>query len=183
MSCKIQRNGASSPACPSKPKFYFMKLTNEQKEANKLARQEARKIAKQLAKIEAEKNQNPIKEIKFSIEWKKSRTWGHNPHLEAQAIHKDGAVSYFNCTASGCGYDKESTVIADAFNEFLKYKLYQLETAEALPYGIRLNENYKGFSGGIGVECYYKICEHIGGKFEKVASGKTFDAYKYTSLN
>jgi hypothetical protein len=160
-----------------------MKLTNEQKEANKLARQEARKIAKQLAKIEAEKNQNPIKEIKFSIEWKKSRTWGYNPHLEAQAIHKDGAVSYFNCTASGCGYDKESTVIADAFNELLKYKLYNIENTENKPYGIYLDNDYKAFSGGIGTDCYYKISEHIGGKFEKVASGKTFDAYKYTDLN
>lgn len=160
-----------------------MKLTNEQKEANKLARSEARKTAKALAKIEAERNQNPIKEIRFSIEWKKSRMWGHNPHLEAQAIHKDGTMSYFNTTASGCGYDKESQVISEAFNHLLKYKLYQLETAEGLPYGIYLDDNYKAFSGGIGTNCYYKIAEHIGGKFDKVASGKTFDAYKYVDIN
>jgi ABC-type lipoprotein export system ATPase subunit len=37
-----------------------MKLTPEQKEANKIARQEARKEAKRVAKIEAERNQKPV---------------------------------------------------------------------------------------------------------------------------
>jgi hypothetical protein len=159
-----------------------MKLTKEQKEANKLARAEARKTAKELARIEAEKSQKPVKEIYLSIEWKKSRMWGHNPHLEAKAIHEDGTISYFNSTASGCGYDKESQVISDVFNNMLKYKLYELETADGLPYGIRLTDNYKGFSGGIGTNCYYSISEHIGGKFEKVASGKTYDAYKFINI-
>ena len=60
-----------------------MKLTIEQKEANKVARQEARKEAKRVAKIEAERNQKPVKSIDFSIEWKKSRTWGNCPRLDA----------------------------------------------------------------------------------------------------
>ena len=159
-----------------------MKLTIEQKEANKLARQEARQEAKRLAKIEKEKNQKPVKEIVFSIEWKKSRMWGHNPHLEAKALHIDGTCTYFTSTASGCGYDKESQVIADAFNNLLKYKIYEFRenSEEKLPYGLNNRENYKGYSGGIGVSCYYSISEAIGGKFEKVASGKTFDAYKLT---
>jgi hypothetical protein len=164
-----------------------MKLTNEQKEANKLARAEAKKIAKETARIEAEKNQKPVKEISFSIEWKKSRMWGMNPHLNATCWHQDGTTSEIYATASGCGYDKESQVIADVFNQLLKYKLYKIEQGikdgfytEELPYGIYLRENYKGFSGGIGTGCYFKISEAIGGKFEKVASGKTYDAYKYT---
>ena len=157
-----------------------MKLTNEQKESNKLARAEARRTTKALAKIEAEKNQKPVKDIKISIEWKKSRMWGMNPHLTASVWFEDGTFTEFCCTASGCGYDKESQVISDVYNEFLKYKLYQLETAEGLPYGIRANDEYKGFSGGIGVSCYYEISKAIGGKFEKVATGKTYDAYKYS---
>jgi hypothetical protein len=159
-----------------------MKLTNEQKEANKLARAEARKTAKALAKIEAERNQKPVKEIQISIEWKKSRMWGMNPHLTAWIRFEDETSTQFCCTASGCGYDKESQVISDVFNEFLKYQLYKLENAEGLPYGIRANQ-YKGFSGGIGTNCYYKISEAIGGKFDCLASGKTYDAYKYTQLN
>jgi len=43
-----------------------MKLTAEQKEANKLARAEARAEARRIAKIEKEKNQKPVKEIRFS---------------------------------------------------------------------------------------------------------------------
>jgi hypothetical protein len=150
------------------------------KEFEKLARQEARKEAKRLAKIEAEKNQKPIKEITFSIEWSKS----FHPTLEARAYHVDGSTSYVKARAGGWGYCKESTVIAEAFNSLLKYKLYQIENNEGLPYGIYLNHNgYTGYSGGIGVSCYYSISEMIGGKFEKLASGKTFDAYKFTMNN
>jgi hypothetical protein len=156
-----------------------MKLTNEEKQANKIARQEARQEAKRLAKIEAERNQKPVKSLYLSIEWKKSRTWGANPHLEARAEHYDGTQSHFNCTASGCGYDKESQVIADAFNDLLKYKLYQLDATKEQPYGLRCGD-YKGYSGGIGVDCYYKISEAIGGTFKRVASGKTYDAYTFT---
>ena len=150
------------------------------KEANKLARQEARKEDKRLAKIEAEKNQKPIKEITFSIEWSK----GGNPTMLARAYHVDGSTSCVRARAGGYGYCKESTVIAEAFNSLLKYKLYQIENIEALPYGIYINRNqYTGYSGGIGVSCYYSIAELIGGKFEKLASGKSFDAYKLTLNN
>lgn len=169
-----------------------LKLTQEQKEANKLARIEAKKQAKEAARIEAEKTQKPVASITFNIEWKKSRIWGANPHLTADVIYKDGTRNYFNSTCGGCGYDKESTVIADIFNQTLKYKLWNLdfsriknssiETVEnPLPYGIH---NYSGnnpcFGGGIGTNCYYRIAEAIGGKFERVGSGKTFDVYKYT---
>jgi hypothetical protein len=113
--------------------------------------------------------------------------WGMNPHLTAICWHQDGTTSEVFATASGCGYDKESQVIADAFNQLLKYKLYEIEQGikdgfytDELPYGIYLRDNYKGFSGGIGTNCYYRIAEALGGKFEKVASGKTYDAFKYT---
>ena len=149
------------------------------REAKKLARQEARKEAKRLVKIEAEKNQKPVKEITFSIEWSKS----FNPTLEARALHLDGSTSYVKARAGGWGYCKESTVIAEAFNSLLKYKLYELVNLpnDFTPYGVYINRNgYTGYSGGIGVNCYYSISELIGGKFEKLASGKSFDAYKFT---
>lgn len=38
-------------------------------------------------------------------------------------------------------------------------------------------------AGGIGASCYDKISEYIGGTWEHVASGKSFDCYKYTDLN
>lgn len=165
-----------------------VKLTPEQKEANKIDRQNARKEAKELARIEGEKNQKEVAEITINIEWVKSRMWGHNPKCEATVKHKDGTYSRGFATCSGCGYDKESTVIADIFNNFLKYKLYRelkptgRDREDGKPYGIYLNQ-YRHFSGGIGTDCYYAISEAIGGKFERIASGKSFDAYKYTDLS
>ena len=163
------------------------KLTPEQKEANKLARREARKAEKEAARIEAEKNQKEVAEITINIEWVKSRMWGYNPRCEATVKHKDGTYSYGTATASGCGYDKESTVIAEIFNNFLKYKLYRelipVEDSreEGRPYGIYISQ-YRHYSGGIGTNCYYSIAKAIGGKFEKTASGKSFDCYKYTDF-
>jgi hypothetical protein len=162
------------------------KLTNEQKESRRIERE---KIAK-AARIESEKNQKPVFRMKINITWTKSRTWGNCPTLEAEIWFIDG--SYEHTTkkyyASGWGYDKESTVIAELFNDYMKYKLYQVWPGSA-PYGIyygkdktesQPGDERKSFNGGVGVECYYKVCEFIGGKFEHIASGKTFDVYQYT---
>lgn len=153
----------------------------------KLARAEAKKALKELARIEAEKNQKQVSEITITIEWRKSRMWGSNPSCEAIIIYKDGSRDYSPVyTASGCGYDKESTVIADVFNNYLKYKLYSediinaIDRSEQKPYGIYASIDWKRYDGGIGTSCYYAISTAIGGKFEHVASGKTFDVYKYT---
>lgn len=161
-------------------------MTTEQKQANKLARQEAKKAAKEIARITSEQNQVPVKEISISIEWKKSRTWGSNPHLTARIQHLNGTYSHFTSTCSGCGYDKESTVVADVFNAFLKYRLWQIgvtKESKELPYGIHCySENHPHFGGGIGIDCYKSISEAIGGTFKRVATGKTFDAYTFTML-
>lgn len=177
------------------------KLTAEQKEANKLARKEAKKQAEELARIEAEKNQPNVKSMVITIEWSKSRTWGANPHASAEIFFTDPKggpwqTGFFrtdkNYTCSGCGYDKESTVIAQLFNEFMKNKLWSLGIEKlrggngsgdkgAAPYGIHLySDNRPHFGGGIGTSCYYRIAEYLGGKFEHIASGKTFDVYKYS---
>lgn len=167
-------------------------LSKEQKEANKLARIAAKQLAKENAIIEAEKNQKEVAEITINIEWKKSKMWGSNPNCEAAIKFKDGSYETSpTYKASGCGYDKESTVIADVFNQYLKYKLYKKlipidgylngEKTE-IPYGIYQRADWKYYNGGIGTDCYYKISAAIGGKFERISSGKTFDVYKYTDI-
>ena len=156
------------------------KLTAEEKTARSEARKAERKAAKETARIEAEKNQKPVKSITIKIEWIKSRTWGMNPRAEAVVTFQDGTGERRGgYTCSGCGYDKESTVISQIFNDFLKYKLYQGLTGEP-PYGMYNRNDWKGYDGGVGTSCYYNISEYIGGRFENVASGKTFDVYKYT---
>jgi hypothetical protein len=176
----------------------YKRLTEEQKQANKEERKKQRELDKQLARVEKEKNQPEVKEIHISIEWKKSYMWGYNPHLDAEVYFKNGQYARFKATCSGYGYDKESTVIADVFNNFLKYKLYKplvplIDTwkdyttgeekiKEREVYGIYIREDWKSYSGGIGTNCYYDIAKTIGGEFKKVASGKSYDAYVYTDL-
>lgn len=144
------------------------------------ARREAKRIAKELAKIEAEKNQKPVKSITIKIEWKKSRTWGNNPNCTADVTFKDGSFERSGVyTCSGCGYDKESTVIADVFNNYLKYKLYG-NLPKDMPYGMTVKQDYKYFDGGVGTSCYYRISQYIGGSFKNIASGMTFDVYEYS---
>jgi len=155
------------------------------------ARREAKREAAELAIIEQQKNQKPINKIIISIEWKKSQMWGSNPHCEVKIYYKDGEFTRSQVyTASGCGYDKESTVIAQVFNDYLRYKLWKL-SEEAIkgghgsgdegsaPYGINRYSNSRSFAGGIGTNCYFKISEYIGGEFEQTASGKTFDVFTY----
>ena len=140
-----------------------------------------------------EKSQLPVKAITITIEWKKSRMWSNNPHAEAGVEFHNGTFERRDrFTCSGCGYDKESTVIASIFNAFLLYKLWAMPPKDIkgghgsgdkgpAPYGItNYQPEWRGYSGGIGTSCYYRISEYIGGKFEHIASGKMFDVYKYT---
>ena len=188
--------------------------TKEQIAERREARKIERSLSKQLAVIEAARNQKPVKSMTITIEWKKSRTWGSNPHAAARVQYCDGRSDYADdFTCSGCGYDKESTVIADIFNRFLQYKLYQpgrvtreyrtRGTGAKNAYGIANYKNgevskegtYCGhpyYSGGVGASCYttysspeydQSVAGFIGGTFRKIASGSTFDVYEYTDDN
>lgn len=172
-------------------------LTLEEKKARAEARKAAKRIEKANLKIEAEKNQKPVKRIEITIEWKRSKIWGSNPHAEARVSFHDGTFEYSDgYTASGCGYDKQSTVVAEIFNKYLKYKLWNKTIEECkrndrdwkgskqAPYGIWADIyegiESRGFSGGIGTSCYVAISEFIGGQFKTIASGKSFDVFEYS---
>ena len=158
-----------------------MSLSIEQKAANKAQRDAIKAAKKMQSIIDAKKNQKPVKSIKINIEWSKQ----FHPTCEAWVNYEDGTGEVFKARAGGWGYCKESTVIAEIFNNCLVYKLYELndqliQLGKNKPYGISLGHNYPYFAGGVGTSCYYTITEFLGGKFEKVASGKTFDAFKVT---
>lgn len=176
-----------------------MKMTPEVKEARKEARRLAKMEAKELELIETYKAQRPVKSMTITVVWNKSRMWGMNPSAEAEVRYHDGSFSRlgpFKC--SGCGYDKLSTVVADVFNAALRYKLFQKIEGEA-PYGMyyyggkATRKEYKrmsgenairydkpGYNGGVGMSCYPRIAEFIGGELKTVASGKSFDVFEYT---
>ena len=164
-----------------------MKMTEEVKAERREARKQAKRVEAKRLLMEAAKALKPVKSITINIEWIKSRIWGANPRAEAIIRYKDGTMGHSGpFTCSGCGYDKESTVIADIFNDVLAYKLYQVKR-KAAPYGVyyfKGKQNDKGwlpnFNGGVGTSCYYDISKFFGGKFEKLSWGKTFDVFQYT---
>ncbi len=53
-----------------------------------------------------------LNHISVSVDWVRSQTWGYNPRVEVRTN-----TGFFTGSASGCGYDKESAAIADAFNK------------------------------------------------------------------
>ena len=180
------------------------KLTEKEKIRRREERKRARTKLRQLEEIESHKAQKPVKKLTISIEWKKSRTWGANPHAIAQVEYQDGSYNRFSgFTCSGCGYCKESTVIAQIFNHVLRYKLYQQhdwsdtinQQSTNHPYGVyyfggdtgvRHDDGYAPkpcYNGGVDTSCYYQIAEFIGGKFKNIASGKSFDVFVYTDTN
>ena len=145
-----------------------------------------REREKRLKQIEEERNQKPVREITINIEWKKSKMWGMNPHCTAQISYQDGTYTTSpTYKATGSGYDKESTVIADVFNDYLLYKLWAINDPNVkVAYGISLTEEPMEWSprynGGVGTNCYTHIAKEIGGEFKRIATGSGFDVWKYT---
>lgn len=123
------------------------------------------------------------KEIVIRVEWKKSSVWGYNPHAEIT----DGYIRWFG-SASGCGYDKQTTAIAEAANQsnrILKIladkKERELqagktgENRDLIGYGSGYNAIPK-FEGGVGIESYRVLFENCGYEW-KDYSGEKYDLY------
>ena len=152
-----------------------------------------------LAKIERASKAGELFAVDISVEWTRSRVWGYNPRANVRTFAKteNGETVYnsANGSASGCGYDKQSAAISEAFNacpELLKV-LYTAEEkrlrskvtrkqsrGDCIGYGCGGGYVLPYFEGGCGVSCYYRIFYNCGYKFEQTATYKTFDAYAIT---
>lgn len=124
-----------------------------------------------------------IKKLEIDIEWSRSKVWGFCPTASYCVTYKDGTSDYENRAshASGCGYDKVSTVVAEICNKVLSGKLYAKRKAKVnIPYGVSLSPYFPRFDGGVGMGCYYGIAEFLGGNLKHVASGKNFDKWEFT---
>lgn len=129
-------------------------------------------------------------EITITIEYKRSGTWGHNPHANVRAsvidnnnriIAQDTSTDY----ASGCGYDKTSAAICYAFN---KNKILQTIAlwSEFNPtkYTHRRNYGYSYAFDGCGVRALTDLMS--ANQFEESAIYKddgSLVAIKYTRNN
>ena len=133
------------------------------------------------------KDLEDIESVVINVEWKRSQMWGMNPNANAY-INGVGEVS--SGSISGCGYDKQSTAVANVLNQIpqLIRKMYEVKenntdvkNHELFGYGSGYGV-LPYFEGGVGVGCYNKILNKIGYSFETVTSGKVFDVYKISKL-
>ena len=165
-------------------------IENDTRKEKAEARKVIREAVKYQKRVDEVKAQPKLESLTITIEWKKSRTWGSNPHATGEAITKEGTRLVGTATASGCGYCKRSTVIADLFNQFLRHKLYDQKILNRFgfgrPYGIRLGEVDKNwlsyFEGGIGEDCYSDISKAIGGTWNRLVNTKSVDVYEYREI-
>lgn len=124
-----------------------------------------------------------IKKLEIDIEWSRSKVWGFCPTASYCVTYTDGTGEYENRAshASGCGYDKESTVVAEICNKVFSGKLYaKRRTKVNIPYGVVLTPYFPRFEGGVGMSCYYEIAKFLGGNLKHVARGKNFDKWEFT---
>lgn len=141
----------------------------------KAARIETALMNKRLDKVAAAEAVELPDGVSISVEWKKSRLWGANPHATVYA-----AFTVTEDSASGCGYDKESAAIASAFNDNPEVMaiIYTAVEAGVKPgYSVSDSVGLPYFDGGCGVSCFYTVFENCGYQFKRIPGGRSFDCY------
>jgi len=123
-----------------------------------------------------------VKSLRISVQWHRSRTWGNCPRAYWSCTFADGTYKSGSETCSGCGYDKESTVIADIFEKCCSGMLWRKRNSrKQAPYGCTVKDTYfPHFSGGVGTSCYIRITEFLGGKWEHTDWTDSSDSYLIT---
>ena len=190
-------------------KSYSTACRWEQYQAGKISREKAVELAikrmekdvekdkaGRLAKLEEIATAPELTYASVYVNWIRSRTWGHNPAVECYS--DSGETSG---RASGCGYDKRSAAVAEAFNSSpsIMRVLYQAaekalgrgETAEsktactgyswskAIGYGAGYSV-LPYFEGGVGVSCFWSILNAAGYTVQADERGKHSDYYFIT---
>ena len=131
-----------------------------------------------------------INKILIAIEWKKSRTWGNNPHCEVKVFYNNNQIETFTGAASGCGYDKRSGATAQALNkcELLKALLYKAENKRLKHHSEVTRRDFIGygsgyssipvFESGVGFRSHETILNNLNFKTSLYdESSATYDLY------
>jgi hypothetical protein len=156
---------------------------------DRLKNQTIKKIESLQKELVFNESLQEIESLTINVEWEKSKMWGNNPNASAY-VPNVGEV----CSGSigGCGYDKESTSVAKVLNQVPQFRklLFELknkrsnckkQNREVFGYGAGYGI-LPSFEGGVGVNCYDRVFNAIGYKFETVSSGKTFDVYRVSKV-
>lgn len=140
-------------------------------------------------RLEAADMAGKLIEISISVNWAKSRTWGANPHAEclirfADAEHGTRSA-YSEGRASGCGFDKRSAAVQEAFELAVKRRdsagrKESLALAKAsldrfvIEHGEELWKEYAVVRhpvphfdiGAKGMSTFTRLFQHIGRKYD-----------------
>jgi hypothetical protein len=175
------------------------------KVTKRILKQYEKKLEKELQRLEEIEQAPRVEQVSIMVEWKKSRTWGANPTATVEVMTSNGiqgleSWEIYTGTASGWGYDKQSSAIAEACNQskalirlFAEYKEEALkkdqdadksktactgiDNRNAICYGFGYAP-IPYFEGGVGVECFVKGFNLAG--FEHIEQhGKMFDCYTF----
>ncbi len=152
-------------------------------------------MQEQFKKLAAAEAAPDVKSIAIHVEWKRSATWGYNPHASVIV----NQANRYTGSASGCGYDKRTAAIADALNQnaSVRRMLYQakekalqagydpesakMHGPESNRYCIAYGAGYgvlPYFEGGVGMGSFYNVFEACGMKVtERDERGKHYDFY------
>ena len=132
-----------------------------------------------------------IKKITIATDWKKGSMGANQCKAEIRIIYDDYSVGgYDSRRTGGCGYDKESTAIADALNQcnpLIKELCIMANKAieenkpyrEALGYVSGYNV-IPYFEGGVGFSCFESILNKAGYFMNHVYWNKRSDVYEFT---
>lgn len=156
----------------------------------------------ELERLDAADKAGELWEISIRMDWKKSRTWGSCPRVEAWVRTRDADGSWDNDGmrkgyASGCGYDKSSAAICEAIGSAPAldryciehpslWHLYAVEGKTCLPHfsfggkGVSTFEDI--FKGVYKRENGYELTPYRGCPKWKIThmEGKTFDGWEIT---
>ena len=147
----------------------------------------AQEVDKLNAIFESDKK---IKRIVVAIDWKKGSMQSNQCKAEIKVTYADYCTEiYESDRTGGCGYDKESTAIADAFNQInALLKELALKANEAIEKGEGYCE-YIGygcgystlpyFEGGVGFSSQEKILNRLGYKMNHLHWTKKSDVYEF----
>jgi hypothetical protein len=174
---------------PANKKKYTFKSVQECRSylVDRLEKHTFKKLQKTFQLLEFNENLPQIEKLVITVEWKKSSMWGMNPNAETY-VNGVGRIS--SGSIGGCGYDKQSTAVANVLNQIpqfkkllfaVKDKKVKLKNHEMFGYGSGYGI-LPSFESGVGVSCYDKIFNKIGYKFETISSGKAIDVYQITKI-
>jgi hypothetical protein len=131
-----------------------------------------------------------IKRIIVATDWRRGSMQANQCRAEIKVTYADYCTEVFESERTGgCGYDKESTAIADAFNRInALLKELALKASEAIEQGKEYGE-YIGygcgystlpyFEGGVGFSSQEKILNSLGYKMNHLHWTKKSDIYEF----